>query len=241
GVVVSEEPDNYVILESFVSLDSERKLALEKPSGVIYPRSHSTSIERPSDHSPANLMLLHELRPSVVMSPRSHSSPIDLTSWESLPWPALTRLFRHLWTTQDCSDLANLAQVSDHFDGELCDILSAPIEKVFINGIYHPLSTEDLSLCARLLQGARIHSANFDGIALDDITAPFILSIAFLTKYAFSFLLKLENSPVPLSDPAAIFSQLNCRNVIIEEPHNTGPLFYDRPHSYWNEFLNEVE
>ncbi|GMR33092.1 hypothetical protein PMAYCL1PPCAC_03287, partial [Pristionchus mayeri] len=31
------------------------------------------------------------------------------------PWPALNRLFLHLYSKDDCSDLANLAQVSTHF------------------------------------------------------------------------------------------------------------------------------
>ncbi|GMR31291.1 hypothetical protein PMAYCL1PPCAC_01486, partial [Pristionchus mayeri] len=33
---------------------------------------------------------------------------------ESLPWPALTRLFSHLLDEEDCADLANLAKVSTH-------------------------------------------------------------------------------------------------------------------------------
>ncbi|GMR30950.1 hypothetical protein PMAYCL1PPCAC_01145, partial [Pristionchus mayeri] len=40
-------------------------------------------------------------------------------SWESLPWPASKRIFFHLRTNEECTDLANLSQVSRHYYSEV--------------------------------------------------------------------------------------------------------------------------
>ncbi|GMR50693.1 hypothetical protein PMAYCL1PPCAC_20888, partial [Pristionchus mayeri] len=38
-----------------------------------------------------------------------------LFSWGSLPWPAVNRICYHLYNPDNCSDLANLSQVSTHY------------------------------------------------------------------------------------------------------------------------------
>ncbi|GMR57850.1 hypothetical protein PMAYCL1PPCAC_28045, partial [Pristionchus mayeri] len=47
-------------------------------------------------------------------------------SWESLPWPALNRVFSLLRTDEECKDLANIAMVSTYFRAEVKKFMGTP-------------------------------------------------------------------------------------------------------------------
>ncbi|GMR52960.1 hypothetical protein PMAYCL1PPCAC_23155 [Pristionchus mayeri] len=74
----------------------------------------------------------------------------EYPSWESLPWPASSRIFLHLRTDKECADLANLTQVSTHFHSGLKEFMMNPlnrptIKKLCLQKDYDKLSV-DISL-----------------------------------------------------------------------------------------------
>ncbi|GMR56785.1 hypothetical protein PMAYCL1PPCAC_26980, partial [Pristionchus mayeri] len=87
-----------------------------RTSGVISPPSPFSLIDRPrAGHSHAATQTTFSLSsdshcPNDGNSTRL-SEELREASWKELPWPALSRLLFHLRTNEDCSALANLAQI----------------------------------------------------------------------------------------------------------------------------------
>ncbi|GMR57853.1 hypothetical protein PMAYCL1PPCAC_28048, partial [Pristionchus mayeri] len=63
---------------------------------------------------------------SVQQSQLQETDDTKYPSWESLPWPALDRIFSFLRTDEECFDLSNLANLSSHFRAQVKKFIGTP-------------------------------------------------------------------------------------------------------------------
>ncbi|GMR33413.1 hypothetical protein PMAYCL1PPCAC_03608, partial [Pristionchus mayeri] len=92
--------------ENLVSVNEER------PAGEKSPSSFSSSI--PSIDS-GEVDELCQVTGRLTLAGNQNIDRAENQSWESLPWPALRRACDYLLIKKDCSNMANLSQVSTHF------------------------------------------------------------------------------------------------------------------------------
>ncbi|GMR57852.1 hypothetical protein PMAYCL1PPCAC_28047, partial [Pristionchus mayeri] len=70
----------------------------------------------------------------------------EYPSWESLPWPALDRIFSFLRTDEECYDLANLANVSTHFRAAVKKYMGTPSNRPGLESVYILKSSNGLDI-----------------------------------------------------------------------------------------------
>ncbi|GMR30954.1 hypothetical protein PMAYCL1PPCAC_01149, partial [Pristionchus mayeri] len=66
----------------------------------------------------------------------------EYPSWESLPWPASKRIYFNLRTNEECTDLANLTQVSRHYYSEVHQFMHREDNRPGVKYV-HLLKTEN--------------------------------------------------------------------------------------------------
>ncbi|GMR58001.1 hypothetical protein PMAYCL1PPCAC_28196 [Pristionchus mayeri] len=237
---------------------------------------------------------------------------VDLSespSLDTLPWPALNRLFTFLYSNLECTDLANMAKVSIYLRAMVKEFLgsddnrpglkevtlrkkneglevwmriflsnapfydltgldgsrfrrsrdlytSSPAVRVMLTGAEDTVveqaarllsapvghvdiqSTADLALCLPLLRASFIRHIRFCLPALDDTTAPCVLSMASRAE-SVAIDLGVQNGTEGLSDPAAFIKELFSTVPSHVYLYNYSPLFFGLPNSFWVNFFNE--
>ncbi|GMR33762.1 hypothetical protein PMAYCL1PPCAC_03957, partial [Pristionchus mayeri] len=98
-----------------------------------------------------------QCRRSDAVDPKEHS-------WADLPWPAVDRICCHLFRRYNCSDLANLAQVSTHYLSGVNDFMIRDYNKPGIYAVELPVYRDGV-LCVDI----RLVSSNLLFYGLSDL------------------------------------------------------------------------
>ncbi|GMR38146.1 hypothetical protein PMAYCL1PPCAC_08341, partial [Pristionchus mayeri] len=298
----------------------ENPLKEDRIAGGKSPLSISSLFSSDDEESRATAAFCQAFRLSTegkIDYPTDESEETSLSMIESLPWPALKRVFFFLFPKDgNCRDLTNLSKVSTHFNlgikeflkkennrpwiervtllktrvgllvkiglfpsnlpfhdlspltsgrfqrsrhyghaalkvlltgpedpliEQLAEFLSSSIKDVIIGkNDSHRLSSFDLSICTRLLGSSTICELVFNYPTLDDITAPFLISITSRV----SNLLRFWFYKHQITDPAAFLETL-CSLPIKRTFIGSSILtintrsFLGLSRSFWENFLSE--
>ncbi|GMR52182.1 hypothetical protein PMAYCL1PPCAC_22377, partial [Pristionchus mayeri] len=144
----------------------------------------------------------------------------------------------------DALDAARFTRSGDSHNHKLEVTLNGPEDSV-VEQVFGLLSTHikeawidlrtspDFMLCSQLLRKSTFGKLGIIRPILDDTTAPYILSLASLSKE-----IEFRCKETQLSDPAAFITQLDS-TVSSAGLVDSSSLFFGLPHSFWKKFLNQ--
>ncbi|GMR29857.1 hypothetical protein PMAYCL1PPCAC_00052, partial [Pristionchus mayeri] len=213
-------------------LDKILPLRKIRPAGKMSPPS---SFIPTDDHSAEMKALCQSTGALSLEDTKINQSAIIHPRWDSLPWPAVDRLFHFLLADIYSRDVCNLSQIAG--------LLSTSIKHVEVGDFMRfdfRFSLSAISLCAKLLRGSTIDKLVIIDPTLDDITGPLILSIA-SRGLNHLYIRSSEISGLQLtqlSDPAAFIKQLKSLPIIHVAIKNSDSLL-NIHRDFWRQFLNE--
>ncbi|GMR57841.1 hypothetical protein PMAYCL1PPCAC_28036, partial [Pristionchus mayeri] len=98
-----------------------------------------------------NIIETQKTHNEVVLESHDLANDSEYPSWESLPWPALDRIFSYLRTYTECEDLTNLAMVSTRFRAEVKEFMRYSRNRAGLYGVEIRATNGGLELTLELI------------------------------------------------------------------------------------------